>query len=72
MLAKLVTQGRPEWPLLRRIVQNMDSYQKSNHGLPITAQMCSDILLGKANKLPIKLRFYLTLYLDEIKIKEQK
>lgn len=69
MLAKLLADGRPEWPLLRKVIQNMDLFLTSSHGVLNTKQMLSDTIVNKAYKMPLRLRSYLTDRISKLEYK---
>lgn len=70
-LAKLIAEGRPEWPQLRRMLQVMDNWDSRSPGCWNSYTNVKYLILGKPFILSDNLKTYLTGRIHELKLKEQ-
>ena len=70
-LAKLIAEGRPEWPRLRYLLQVMDNWEKAQPGYFVTTQAYSNLLYKNLFRLPENVQEYLERRIKCGIIKEQ-
>lgn len=70
-LARLIAEGRPEWPQLRRMLQILDNWATRSPGCLTRVQTFSTFLEGKPIWVTGKLKEYLDKRLKEYILEEQ-
>lgn len=70
-LAKLIATGRPEWPVLRRVIQVMDNWEQKSPGCWTYYSNVKYLGMGSPFSLPDNVKKYLDKRLELIKLEEQ-